>query len=90
MTTYRVWCRYEPDLRRLGGQVRGSAERIVRRGAWRIVPCSGPNDLLAAVQIDYTMRWVGVCSPRPQRAGTLADPFKLLKAWQAARRDSAS
>lgn len=31
-------------------------------------------------------RSLGILTARPQRVGTLCDPFKLLKEWQAARR----
>lgn len=94
---YRVRCRYEPGLRRFGGQRAGSAERLARFGAWRVVDAddmsASYDDALIAVcgAGDYIVTWkaariVSVPSPRPQRVGTLADPFKLLKAWQQAKR----
>lgn len=83
MQTYRVWCRYEPELRRLGGQVKGSKRRIVRRGAWRVVHA---HKSVSPFAVLATLGEVGVKSARPQRVGTLVDPFKLLKAWQASRK----
>lgn len=81
MKTYRVWCQYEPELRRLGGQVKGSTRRIVKRGAWRVIMCNESTYPHGVVHINYTLRLVGIYSPHPQRVGTLVDPFKLLKAW---------
>ena len=80
MTTYRVFCRYEPSLVRLGGQEHGSTRRLQKLGAWRVtqtrtVPPGRYCPVIAAIDE------VGVLSPTRPRRGTLCDPYKLLKSW---------
>ncbi len=82
MTAYRICCRYYPEFKRLGGQKKGSTERLVKRGAWRVHEwfVSEQRDV-PFYRNDYC-HTVSILSPRPIGRGVLVNPFKLLKRWQ--------
>ena len=88
MTTYRICCRYESGHQRLGGQAKGSTTRLVKRGAWRVTDCWPSVDLLNPVvhQPRVFDGDLGILSVAPRTIGSFADPFKILKEWQAANR----
>lgn len=97
METYRIVCRFEPGHKRLAGQIAGTKTRKTQRGAWRVLDayvCPPQYEAAtvrepARTQLFASGLALRIAAARPQRIGTLCDPFKLLKEWQAARRAGA-
>lgn len=90
MGNYVVACQFEPQHRRLGGQRKGSKQRLVKRGAWRVRWVAGPYEEYPLRPVETAPhpngRLLVVPSTEPRPRGSLCDPRKLLREWQGKSR----